>query len=99
MELSQKIIFFDVSVVTFMLVFAYLSSRLGEALRIPPLYKILYSTAGVVVGALVLDVLASVVAVPLFFRVALVIRFIAGVIAFAVILRYWFWVFSDFFKH
>lgn len=99
MEPSQKIIFFDVAIVTFMLVLAYLSNRLGEALRIPPLYKILYSTAGLIVGALMLDVLASVIAVPLFLRIALCIRFFAGAIAFIVVLRYWFWVISEFFKH
>lgn len=96
---TQEILFFDVAIVTFMLVLAYLSNRLGEALRIPPFYKILYSTAGVIVGALILDLLASVISVPLFFRIALLIRFFAGFVACTVVLRYWFWVFSEFFKH
>lgn len=96
---SQEILFFDVAMVIFMLVLAHLSSRLGEALRIPPFYKFLFSTAGVTIGALVLDVLASVISVPGFLRIALFLRFFAGIVACIVVLRYWFWVFSEFFKH
>lgn len=99
MELSQGIIFFDVSIVIFMLVLAYLSSRLGEALKIPAYYKILYSTAGCIIGALILDVLATIIAAPLFLKIALYIRFLAGLIACIVVFRYWIWVFSEFFKH
>jgi len=95
---SQEILFFDVAMVIFMLILAYLSNRLGEALRIPPFYKFLYSTAGVTVGALVLDVLSSVIAVPGFLRIALFLRFFSGAIACIVVLRYWLWVFSEFFK-
>ena len=40
----QGIFFFDVSVIIFMFVLAYLSGRLGDALKIPPLYKTLYVT-------------------------------------------------------
>jgi hypothetical protein len=98
-ELSQGIIFFDVSIVIFMLVLAYLSNRLGEALKIPAYYKILYSTAGIVIGALILDVLAATIAAPFFLKVALIIRFAAGLIACVVVFRYWIWVFSEFFKH
>jgi hypothetical protein len=47
-----------------MIVLAYLSSRLGEALKIPPLYKLLYGTTVMIIAASVLDVAAGIVPIP-----------------------------------
>lgn len=99
MGLPQGIFFFDVSAVIFMIVLAYLSNRLGEALKIPPFYKVLYMTAVLVIAASVLDVVAGIVPIPSGMKISMLIRFIAGGTACIVVLRYWFWVFSEFFKH
>ena len=95
----QGIFFFDVSVIIFMFVLAYLSNRLGEALKITPYYRILYVTAIMIIGASVLDVLTGIITVPSVSRMSLFIRFLAGVVACGIVLRYWIWVFSEFFKH
>ena len=99
MFFEQGIFFFDVATVIFMMVLAYLSSRLGEALKIPSFYKILYGTAGLVIAASVLDVVAGIIPIPSSSMVSMLMRFSAGVIACIVVLRYWIWVFSEFFKH
>jgi hypothetical protein len=95
----QGIFFFDISVIIFMFVLAYLSSRLGEALKIPPLYKSLYVTTVMIIIASVLDVLSGIVIIPSITKISLVIRCVAGVVACGIVLRYWIWVFSEFFKH
>ena len=95
----QGIFFFDISVIIFMFVLAYLSGRLGDALKIPPLYKSLYITAVMIIIASVLDVLSGIVIIPSITKISLVIRCIAGVVACGIVLRYWIWVFSEFFKH
>jgi hypothetical protein len=99
MGFPQAIFFIDVSAVIFMIVLAYLSSRLGEALKIPPFYKVLYGTAALVIAASVLDVIAGILPVPASMTISMMVRFAAGCLACLVVLRYWFWVFSEFFKH
>jgi hypothetical protein len=95
----QSIFFFDVSAIIFMFVLAYLSNRLGEALKIPPWYKVLYGTAVLIVAASVLDVLSGIIPVPSIIRISLFLRFLAGIVSCGIVLRYWMWVFSEFFKH
>lgn len=95
----QSIFFFDVSAIIFMVVLAYLSNRLGEALKIPPWYKILYGTAVLIIAASVLDVLSGIIPVPSIMKISLFIRFLAGIVSCGIVLRYWMWVFSEFFKH
>jgi hypothetical protein len=95
----QGIFFFDVSVMIFMFVLAYLSGRLGDALKIPPLYKTLYVTTVMIILASVLDVLSGIIGIPSMMRISLIIRCVAGIVACGVVLRYWIWVFSEFFKH
>ena len=95
----QGIFFFDVSVIIFMFVLAYLSGRLGEALKIPPLYKALYVTIVMIIAASVLDVLSGIIIIPSIIKISLLIRFVAGIVACGIVLRYWIWVFSEFFKH
>lgn len=95
----HPIFFFDVSAIIFMFVLAYLSNRLGEALKIPPWYKVLYGTAVMIITASVLDVLSGIMPVPSIMKISLFIRFLAGIISCGIVLRYWMWVFSEFFKH
>ena len=95
----HPIFFFDVSAIIFMFVLAYLSNRLGEALKIPPWYKVLYGTAVLIISASVLDVVSGIMPVPSIMKISLLIRFLAGIVSCGVVLRYWMWVFSEFFKH
>ncbi|MBN1309764.1 MAG: hypothetical protein JXA18_17730, partial [Chitinispirillaceae bacterium] len=90
--------FFDVSAIIFMFVLAYLSNRLGEALKIPPFYKMLYVTAVMVITASMLDVVSGILPAPLLVTIALFIRFLAGIVSYTIVMRYWVWVFSEFFK-
>ena len=99
MDHTQGIFFIDVSFIIFMFVLAYLSKRLGEALKIPPYYKMLYISAIMIIGALIIDVLSEILTIPSVDKISLFIRFTAGFIACAIVLRYWVWVFSEFFKH
>ena len=99
MNYLQGIVYFDISVMIFMLVLAYLSGKLGEAMKIPPIYKILYVTAFMVFFASILESFAHVTDVHLVVRIALVLRLLAGFIACGIVLRYWMWVFNEFFKH
>ena len=98
----QSIFFFDVSAIIFMFVLAYLSKRLGEALKIPPWYKVLYGMAVLIIAASVLDVLSGIMpvpSVPSILKISLFIRFLGGIVSCGIVLRYWMWVFSEFFKH
>jgi len=99
MNYLQGIVYFDISVMVFMLVLAYLSGKLGEALKIPPYYKILYGTAFMVFFASFLESFAHVTDYPLIIRISLILRVLAGFIACGIVLRYWVWVFNEFFKH
>jgi hypothetical protein len=99
MNQMQGIYFFDVSAIIFMFVLAYLSNRLGEALKIPPYYKVLYVAAVMIISASVLDVVAGILPIPSIMKISLFIRFLAGIAACSIVLRYWKWVFSEFFKH
>lgn len=91
------IVLFDLSIVISMLILAFLSRKMGEALKIRPYYLILYVTALCVTAASGIDIAekAGTIAVaPLF---SVILRCCAGVAAFGVCLRYWNWLFSEFF--
>ena len=90
-------ILLDCSVVTSMLILAYLSKRLGNALKIRPYYALLYFSAILIAVATGIDIAASSLSVPHWPLLSLYIRGIAGCIAFGVCLRYWKWLFSEFF--
>ena len=96
---QQGIFFFDVSAIIFMFVFAHLSNRIGEAQKIPPFYKVFYVTAIMIIAASVLDVLSGILPVQSITRISLFIRFVAGFVSCCIVLFYWKWVFSEFFKH
>jgi hypothetical protein len=87
----------DLSIVITMLVLSYLSRKMGDALKIPPYYRVLYATALLMVAASGMDMAIKegvITASPL---VSLVVRGCAGIAAFGVCLRYWNWLFSEFF--
>jgi hypothetical protein len=90
-------ILFDESIIISMLILAYLSRKMGDALKIRPYYVILYIAAALIAAACGIDITVkafSLTAAPL---VSLVMRACAGVAALAVCLRYWSWLFSEFF--
>jgi hypothetical protein len=87
----------DVAVMVSMLVLANLSQRLGEALKIPPYYRILYVTTALVLAAFALDTFRETLQAPVLDLVAIGIRALATAIAVAVCLPYWRWVFSEIF--
>jgi len=95
---EQPMFFFDVAVVTIMLVFAYLSKRIGEAMRIRHYYKVFFGTSAAIVAAAGFDTIPQ----PLSFESVSIlttsIRFAAAAVAFAVALRYWKWLFAEFSK-
>jgi hypothetical protein len=91
------LVLLDCSVVISMLILAYLSKRLGNALKIRPYYLLLYVTALLVAVAGGIDIAAMSFSVMNWPQSTLYIRSIAGCIAVGVCLRYWKWLFSEFF--
>jgi protein-S-isoprenylcysteine O-methyltransferase Ste14 len=90
--------FFDISFIIAMLVISYLSKRLGDALKVAPVYKLLYVTSAFVAIASIIDIVSvsyNVTTMPL---VSMALRFIAGAVSLIVALRYWSWLFSEFLR-
>jgi hypothetical protein len=93
-------IMLDASLITSMLILAYLSRKMGNALKIRPYYVILFVAAMVIAAASGIDAgmrAVTIMASPLISLVTLVMRVCAGVAALCVCLRYWSWLFSEFF--
>jgi len=81
-----------------MFVLAYLSKRLGDALKIKPYYKMLYITAFCIICASVIDIVTISFHLTSIPYTSMALRFIASVGAFFVCLRYWNWLFSEFLR-
>ena len=93
------LILFDVATVMAMLVIAYLSKNMGEALKIPPYYKMLYLTSVLITFAAIADSVPHNMLFPFSKTVTMGLRCVAGVFALPVCLRYWKWLISEFFKN
>lgn len=78
-----------------MLVLAYLSKRLGEAMHIRPYYLIFFVTATMIVAASGLETIPRPLSFEFAEAIANALRFIASGAAFAVALRYWKWLFAE----
>jgi len=94
----QFIFLFDISTILLMLILAYLSKRLGEAMKIKSYYKILYFTAFLVATATGTDFVTKTFGIQLPFYFSLIIRLISSVTAFLICLKYWHWLFPEFIK-
>jgi hypothetical protein len=94
----HSIILFDASVVVIMLIIAYLSRRIGEALKIKPYYRILYLTAVVVALTSLSDTILNDITIHINQIFSMGLRFAAACTAFLVGLRYWSWAFSEFLR-
>jgi hypothetical protein len=90
---------FDISAILMMVILAYLSRRLGEALKITAYYKLLHITSVAVFAAFAIDTLPDPVRTQSIETAAMAVRSAAGAVALLVTLRYWGWLFRDFFKH
>jgi hypothetical protein len=95
---EQTLFFFDMSAVTTMLVFAYLSKRLGEALPIKPYYIILFFTSAAIVAASGIETIPQSLSLKFISLLTYTIRCAATGVAFFVVLRYWKWLFAEFSK-
>jgi hypothetical protein len=96
----NTLIILDVAASVIMAVLASLSQRLGEALKIAPLYRLFYVgivliITGAIAGAAASSAGSAGNALILF---SLTIRFISGLLAVAASLRYWRWLFAEYFK-
>ena len=95
-ELMARLLF-DCSMMSSMLILAYLSRKMGEALKLFPYYLVLYAAAVLVVAAAGIDIAVKTHACGVLKEWAVVLRSCAGVAALAAGLRYWKWLFGEFF--
>ncbi len=97
------IVFLDIAVIIIFLVLAYLSKRLGEALKTPPFYKLFYVGAVVIAVTMVIQVFSMIIVTPILSQISdsvlMGMRFLSGFLAVVASLQYWRWLFSEFFKH
>jgi hypothetical protein len=95
----DDIIFFDIAAVTAIMVIASLSKSIGEALKIPPYYKLLYCASAVIAAAAIADSLPPALQLTIPSIIPMGLRCLAGAIAMPVCLRYWKWLISEYFKN
>jgi hypothetical protein len=98
MNAPHSLILFDASAILAMFIIAYLSRRLGEALKIRPYYRILYVTAVLLAVAAIVDVISNDFNIHVPQGVPILVRFASAGAAFLVCLKYWNWAFSEYLK-
>lgn len=84
----------DVAIITCLMVLANLSARIGEALRIPPIYKTFYVAAGLVLCASFSDAVFRDM-IPYLQEISGSIRVISVAVSIPVAVRYWHWLFNE----
>ena len=99
MDIIHPLIIFDISFITVIYVIASLSSRLGEALKIPQYYKLFYFSITITLIGSVLNIIQLYLPTISVTTVSLVLRLVGGSIAVLVALRYWQWLFTEYFKN
>lgn len=96
---SMHLIFlFDISTILLMLILAYLSKRLGDAMKIKSYYKMLYLTAFLIASASGTDFVTKTFSIHLPLYIPMLIRLVSSITAFLICLRYWNWLFPEFIK-
>ncbi len=83
----------DVAIITCLMVLANLSARIGEALRIPPIYKTFYVAAGMVLCASFANAVFDMI--PYLTEITGAIRVISVAVSIPVAVRYWHWLFNE----
>lgn len=94
----EYLFLFDCATILLFLLLAHLSYQLGSALKITPIYKLLYLSIALVFFAFGLDSLRYSFTVHIPDYVSSILRFIAGVLAVIAILPYWHWLFGEHLK-
>lgn len=94
----QFIFLFDISTMLLMLILAYLSKRLGDAMKIKSYYKMLYFTAFLVATATGIDFVTKTFGFQFPLNISLIMRLISSITAFLICLKYWHWLFPEFIK-
>jgi uncharacterized membrane protein len=98
----HTIIFLDIAVIIIHLVLAYLSKRLGDALKTPPYYKLYYVGIALVITSVFINTISIPQTIAAFPKVVKVItmglRCVSGLLAVFASLQYWRWIFSEVFK-
>lgn len=94
----HSLIVFDASVVVIMIIIAYLSRRIGEALKIKPYYRLLYVTSLIIAITALGDSILNDINIHVPAIIPMGIRFCAAVCAFVVSLRYWSWAFFEYLR-
>ncbi len=98
----HTIVFLDIAMIIILIVLAYLSKRLGEALKTPPYYKLYY--VGIVF--VVISVLINTISInevltvmpEITKTVPMGLRCVSGLLAVFASLQYWQWLFSELLK-
>jgi hypothetical protein len=98
MNTPHSLILFDASAILAMIIIAYLSRRLGEALKIRPYYRILYVTAVFLAVAAVIDVISNDFNIHIPQGLPMLVRLASAGTAFIVCLKYWNWAFSEYLR-
>ncbi|MBD3420785.1 MAG: hypothetical protein GF398_11760 [Chitinivibrionales bacterium] len=90
---------FDGSAIVLLLLLSYLSRRLGEALKIPPYYRILFISVALILLVMITEIISIAYQTHLTAAIALIIiKCIAGWAALFTCLRYWKWLFTEYLK-
>jgi hypothetical protein len=98
MNIQNYLFVYDFSAIVIMVLLAQLSKGMGEALKIPPYFRLLYGSAGAVAVCFIFDTIHRNANIPFPDALTLAVRLIAGALALGVCLRYWQWLFSEFLK-
>ncbi len=98
MIVPHTLTLFDASAILSMYVLAYLSRRLGEALKVPPFYRILYLTAVLIAVAAVGETISNDIGIHIPHSIPMAVRLISACAAFLVCLKYWNWAFLEYLR-
>ncbi len=98
MIVPHSLILFDASAIIAMIIIAYLSRRLGEALKVKPYYRIFYVTSIFVALAAVLQTISNDIGINVPQSIPMLVRLASACIAFLVCLKYWNWAFYEYLR-
>ena len=97
MPYLESILLFDVAAIGLMLLIAYLSRRLGDALKIPPYFRLLYLAVLCIIVASFIDIYKDTQNTSVLY-LANILRVSSGIGALAVCFRYWNWLIPEYIK-
>jgi hypothetical protein len=92
----KSLFVFDLSAILIMLIISHLSSRLGEALKIRPYYRLLYLSAAAIAASACMDAVFRAEHSQLLGIAAMALRAVAACVALCTCLPYWKWLFAEY---